>query len=143
MPDVFISYASDILADTNNGLNRAELVKQCNKYAIKYGVDIPVATTDWGDFGKKVKNKRTEMYQNLSAFSGRQQFNIINEISELPFFADNCEAKELHKLLLERYSAYSDCAESMNNEQRNYGSIIFLMGLSPKWFRLSPSCRHP
>ena len=25
----------------------------------------------------------------------------------------------------------------------NFGSIIFLMGLSPKWFRLSPSCRHP
>lgn len=74
------------MADTNKGLNRAELVKQCNKYAIKYGVDIPVATTDWGDFGKKVKNKRTAMYQNLSAFSGKQQFNIIKEISELPFF---------------------------------------------------------
>ena len=93
LPDVFVSYAADILADTNKGLNRAELVKQCNKYAIKYGVDIPVATTDWGDFGKKVKNKRTAMYQNLSAFSGKQQFKIIKEISELPFFSDNSEAK--------------------------------------------------
>lgn len=77
-------------------MNRAESVKQCNKYAIKYGVDIPIATTDWGDFGKKVKNKRTAMYQNLSSFSGEQQFSIIKEIAELPFFANNPEAKELH-----------------------------------------------
>ena len=101
-------------------MNRAELVKQCNKYAIKYGVDIPVATTDWGDFGKKVKNKRTAMYQNLSAFSGKQQFKIIKEISELPFFSDNGEAKELHKLLLERYSSYSEQEEIMNTEKKNY-----------------------
>ena len=120
LPDVFVSYAADILADTNKGLNRAELVKQCNKYAIQYGVDIPVATTDWGDFGKKVKNKRTAMYQNLSAFSGKQQFKIIKEISELPFFSDNSEAKELHKLLLERYSSYSDQEEIMNAEKKNH-----------------------
>ena len=75
------------MADTTQGLNRAELVKQCNKYAIKYGVDIPIATTDWGDFGKKVKN--------------------------------NPEAKELHKLLLERYSSYSDIVtEDKKMEQR-------------------------
>ena len=41
LPDVFILYASDILADTKKGLNRAEIVKQFNKYAIKFGVDIP------------------------------------------------------------------------------------------------------
>ena len=83
-------------------------------------MDIPVATTDWGDFGKKVKNKRTAMYQNLSAFSGKQQFKIIKEISELPFFSDNSEAKELHKLLLERYSSYSEQEEIMNTEKKNY-----------------------
>ena len=83
-------------------------------------MDIPVATTDWGDFGKKVKNKRTAMYQNLSAFSGKQQFKIIKEISELPFFSDNSEAKELHKLLLERYSSYSDQEEIMNAEKKNH-----------------------
>lgn len=107
------------MADTTQGLNRAELVKQCNKYAIKYGVDIPIATTDWGDFGKKVKNKRTAMYQNLSSFSGEQQFSIIKEIAELPFFANNPEAKELHKFLLERYSSYSDIVtEDKKMEQR-------------------------
>ncbi|RHV36735.1 TIR domain-containing protein [Ruminococcus sp. OM05-10BH] len=119
------------MADTNKGLKRAELVKLCNKYAIKYGVDIPVATTDWGDFGKKVKNKRTAMYQNLSVFSGEQQFNIIKEISELPIFSDNSEVKELHKFLLERYSSYSECAESITTEERNYASdakcpIVFI-----------------
>lgn len=34
LPDVFISYAADVLVDTTQGLNRTELVKQCNKYAI-------------------------------------------------------------------------------------------------------------
>lgn len=60
------------------------------------------------------------MYQNLSAFSGKQQFKIIKEISELPFFSDNSEAKELHKLLLERYSSYSDQEEIMNAEKKNH-----------------------
>jgi len=101
-------------------LNRAELVKQCNKYAIKYGVDIPIATTDWGDFGKKVKNKRTAMYQNLSSFSGKQQFSIIKELSELSFFENNTEAKELHRLLMERYRSYSDIiTEDKMMEQRH------------------------
>lgn len=119
MPDVFILYASDILADTKKGLNRAEIVKQFNKYAIKFGVDIPISTTDWGDFGKKVKNKRSAMCQNLSSFSGRQQFYILKELLELPFFENNIEAQELHKLLLERYISYSDIiADDKKVEQR-------------------------
>lgn len=108
LPQAFISYAAEILADTKTGLNRAELVKQCTKYAVKYGVDIPVATTDWGDFGRKVKNKRTAMFDNLSVFSKQQQYDIIKELTELPFFSDNNEARQLHKILLERYGNTKD-----------------------------------
>lgn len=108
LPQAFISYAADILADTSTGLNRAELVKQCTKYAVKYGVDIPVSTTDWGDFGSKVKNKRTAMFDNLSAFSKEEQYVIIKELTELPFFSNNDEAHQLHEILIERYGAISE-----------------------------------
>ena len=43
--------------------------------------------------------------------------------------------------------ASRDTSEAASEEMVAFedylGSIIFLMGLSPKWFRLSPSCRHP
>ena len=103
LPESFISYSAGVLADTKTGLNRAELVKQCTKYAVKYDVNIPVATTDWGDFGSKVKSKRAAMFDNLSAFSKEQQYVIIKELAELPFFANNDEARQLHKMLLEKY----------------------------------------
>lgn len=119
LPDVFIQHAANILADTTNGLNRSEIIKQCNKYAITYGVDIPIATTDWEDFGKKVKNKRTALYQNLSAFSGEQQFSIIKELSELPLFSCNEDALALHKLLLEKYSSYANIIGDKNLDKYN------------------------
>lgn len=57
------------------------------------------------------------MYQNLSAFSGKQQFTIIKELSELPFFAYNEEAKGLHGLLLERYSSYANITGDKNMDR--------------------------
>ena len=32
----FISYASDILADTNHGLSGTQIVKYCNSYAVDF-----------------------------------------------------------------------------------------------------------
>ena len=70
LPDSFISYAADVLADTNKGLSGGQIVKNCNSYAIDFGVDIPIASPDFGKFGRIVPNKRTALYKNLAAFTG-------------------------------------------------------------------------
>ena len=78
-------------------------------------MDIPVATTDWGDFGSKVKNKRTALFQNLSVFSKEQQFIIIKEMSELPIFSENEEVHQLHSVLIERYGQNKKTVTSIQN----------------------------
>lgn len=107
LPEVFVKYAADTLADTNNGLSGSQIVKYCNLYAVDFGVDIPVATTDWGKFGSKVPNKRTALKRNLDAFSGRQQFTIIKELSELAMFQDNTAVQELKTKLFDRYAEFA------------------------------------
>ena len=59
--DAFISYASDMLADTNRGLSGAQIVKYCNSYAVDFGVNIPVTSPDFGKFGSIIPNKRTAL----------------------------------------------------------------------------------
>ena len=107
LPDAFVSYASDVLAETNSGLSGGQIVKCCNEYAVEFGVDIPITSPDFGKFGSIVPNKRTTLHRNLSAFSGQQQFVIIKELSDLPLFKNNKAAAELRKTLNERYSSFS------------------------------------
>ena len=105
--DVFISHASDILADTNSGLSGSQIVKECNSYAIDFNVAIPIASPDFGKFGSIVPNKRTALYKNLREFSGTQQFAIIKEMCELPTFEGNDKAKSLKNMLFQRYPRFS------------------------------------
>ena len=89
--DSFISYAADILGDTNRGLSGSQIVKHCNSYAVDFDVKIPITSYDFGKFGKIVPNKRTALYKNLHEFNGKQQFAIIEEPCELPIFEENEE----------------------------------------------------
>lgn len=105
--DVFISHASDILADTNSGLSGSQIVKECNSYAIDFNVAIPITSPDFGKFGSIVPNKRTALYKNLREFNGKQQFTIIKELCELPYLEKKEQIIELKKKLFERYSRFS------------------------------------
>lgn len=107
LPDVFVSHASNVLAETNSGLSGGQIVKYCNSYAVDFGVDIPITSPDFGKFGSIVPNKRTALHRNLSAFNGQQQFVIIKELSELPLFENNPDAIGLRKTLIERYASFS------------------------------------
>ena len=108
LPDVFVSYAADTLAETNSGLTGAQIVKYCNSYAVDFGVDIPITSSNFGSFGSLVPNKRTALYRNLSVFNGQQQFVIIKELCELPLFENNSAVAELKKRLFERHSPKGD-----------------------------------
>lgn len=105
--ETFISYASDILADTNQGLTGTQIVKYCNIYAVDFGVKIPITSPDFGKFGSIVPNKRTALYKNLREFNGQQQFVIIKELCELAQFESNSSVQELKKRLIERFSRFS------------------------------------
>ena len=105
--ETFISYASDILADTKYGLTGAQIVKYCNSYAVDFGVNIPITSPDFGKFGSIVPNKRTALYKNLREFSGQQQFVIIKDLCDLLQFESNSHVQELKKRLIERFSRFS------------------------------------
>lgn len=105
--NAFISYASEILADTNNGLSGSQIIKYCNSYAVDFAVNTPVTSPDFGKFGSIIPNKRTALYKNLSVFSGRQQFTIIKELCEIPLFKDNQDVQNLKKTLFTRFSRFA------------------------------------
>ncbi len=105
--DSFLNYASELLADTNNGLSGSQIVKYCNGYAIKFGKEIPVSSADFGKFGSIVPNKRTALLKNLKAFNAEQQFLIIKELCDLEKFSDSPEIKQLRTMLFSRYGQLS------------------------------------
>lgn len=107
LDDVFISHASDILADTNSGMSGSQIIKECNSYAIDFDVSIPITSPDFGKFGSIVPNKRTALYKNLREFNGKQQFTIIKELCELPIFRGNSNVEELKTKLFQRYGKFS------------------------------------
>lgn len=103
LDDAFLSYASDILADTNYGMSGAQIVKYSNSYAIDFGVNIPITSSDFGKFGSIVPNKRTALYKNLQAFNAVQQFAIIKDLCDIPLFAENDKVIDLKIKLYTRY----------------------------------------
>ena len=102
--DVFLRYASDILADTNTGLTGSKIIKFCNGYAIEYNVNIPITTPQFSDL---VPNKRTALYKNLVEFNGYQQFKIIKELCEIDELSNNENVQKLKTQLYERFSRFN------------------------------------
>ena len=97
IPEVFVSHASDILA---SGLSGSQIIKITAAYAVELNVDLPHPTYPFSKIGT---NKRTALFQNLMAFSGKKQYRIIKEMCENPSIAPKGEAAEL-KIKLLRYS---------------------------------------
>lgn len=98
LDDSFLTYASNILAETNSGLSGMKIVEHCNSYAITFNRIIP-----YGCYPFDAPNKRTALKENLRAFESAEQFRIIKELSELPDFSDNEQAKVLRLTLYKRY----------------------------------------
>ena len=92
LDDAFLSYACDILADTNYGLNGIKIVEYCNSYAIDYNRKIP-----YGSYPFDALNKRTALKENLRVFDAPEQFKIIKLMS------DKEKVKELKVNLFTRY----------------------------------------
>ena len=102
LDDSFITYACDILGETNTGLSGMKIVEYCNSYAITFNRIIP-----YGVYPNEAPNKRSSLRDNLRVFSDVEQFRIIKELCELPCFQNNERATELKNKLFARYGILS------------------------------------
>ena len=98
LDDAFLTYACDILADTNTGLSGMKIVEYCNSYAIDYNRKTP-----YGAYPFDAPNKRTALKENLRVFEAAEQFRIIKELCEIPALCDIEKVKELKIKLFTRY----------------------------------------
>ena len=77
--NVFLTYASDVLAETQSGLTATQIGKYFSAKSLDYNVEIPHYKAPFVD----VANKRTAFLENLQKFNSTQQFEIIHELSEI------------------------------------------------------------
>lgn len=95
----FLTYASDVLAETVKGLSGTKIVKYFVSKSVDYGVEIPHSKTPLTD----VPNKRTAFLENIERFSPAQQFEIIDELTEHKDLTEIEEVKQLKQKLHSQY----------------------------------------
>lgn len=105
--NVFLTYASDILADTEKGLTSTQIGKYFSAKSLDYNVDIPFHKPPFND----VPNKRTAFLENLKKFNTKQQFEIINELIERLYHLEI--VKDLKIKLYSQYPEYIPQGQSV------------------------------
>ena len=79
IPSMFLTHASDVLGDTNDGLSGSNIVKAFTGHAFDLNVNIPHSSYPFD-----APNKRTALLENLRQFQPAQQYKIIRELCEHP-----------------------------------------------------------
>jgi len=102
----FLSYLTDELADTNTGLSGSQIVRITLGYAQQYGVELPHPRYPFD-----APNKRTALFENLSQFSGPQQYRILTELIDHPSFSDE-KRQQLAQLKLRLVSDYGHLSDA-------------------------------
>jgi hypothetical protein len=96
---VFITYASDILANSEYGLTGTEIGKYFSAKSIDYNVEIPFHKPPFTG----VPNKRTAFLENLIQFNDKQRFDFISELLEHDRLSQIDNIKELKNKLYTNY----------------------------------------
>lgn len=100
MKEEFLTWSSNVLADTEKGLTGAEVIEHCCNYATRFNVDISIKKTPL----PRQYKKSEALKLNLQSFEDEQKFIIINELCDLDKFKDIDGVKEVKKRLIEQYS---------------------------------------
>lgn len=100
MDTPFITFASDVLAETKEGLSGSKIAEYCTAYAEKFNVKIPYASYP---FPESLPNKRTALRENILAFKEEQRFIILKELCQLPELKEIEAVKGLKIRLFSRY----------------------------------------
>ena len=87
IPIPFLARAADVLGHTSSGLSGRAIVTAFLRYGERWDVNVPYPETLDG------VNKRNGILESLKAFSGEQQFIIIDELTEHSSFAVGAPSK--------------------------------------------------
>lgn len=100
--NIFLTHASDVLAETQYGLTATQIAKFFSAKSLDLNVNILHFKAPFTD----VPNKRTAFLENLQNFSSQQQFEILEELIEKhPEIPGVAELKS--KLLAQKPDAYN------------------------------------
>lgn len=113
IPPTFLQHAADILADTNSGLSGANIIKLTVAYAVEFDVAVPHPTYPFSP-----TNKRTALFDNLSAFTPAQQYLIIRDLCDHPSFGFGTKDAR-HNLKVKLAKNYSHLAPSLSATEVN------------------------
>ncbi len=107
IPATFVTYAANILGDTDKGLTGSKIVQITVAHAVDHNVSLPHPTYPFSKLGV---NKRTALFQNLMPFSSNLRYKIIKEMCGHPdILARNKE--EAQKLKIKLFSKYGQFDE--------------------------------
>jgi hypothetical protein len=87
IPFPFLARAADVLGHTSSGLSGRVIVTAFLEYGERWDVNVPYPETLEG------VNKRNGVLESLKAFSGEQQFIIIDELTQHSSFAVGSPSK--------------------------------------------------
>jgi len=125
----FLTYACEVIANTENGLSGSEIVKISSQFSAKYDVEIPHYKYPFD-----CPNKRTALYENLIKFSPKQQFEILMDIIDSEKSSRNDQEK-IRLLKVKLLSKYSYLGSIENTELETYE----LVEDTKHWLSLYPS----
>ena len=125
----FLTYACEVIANTENGLTGSEIVKISILFSTKFDVDIPHYKYPFN-----CPNKRTALFENLLKFSPKQQFEILMDIIDSEKSAKNDQDK-IRLLRVKLLSKYSHLGSIKNTELETYE----LVEDTKHWLSLYPA----
>ena len=100
--EAFITYAADILGDTNNGLSGKEIVSLCAQHAVKHEIHIPYPSNSVTN----LPSKRIVLRKNLEVFTPVQQYSLIQALCK-ELHNKNPDYAEVQTLLGKLVAQYS------------------------------------
>jgi len=101
IPEHFVSYAAQILADTTKGLTGQQIIKITASHAVDSDVELKYPAYP---FPKMGTSKSTALYGNLMSFSAKKRYEIIEEMCNHPRWdPDNKEIGKLKVKLIDKY----------------------------------------
>ncbi|MCW9050948.1 MAG: hypothetical protein OQJ91_01315 [Motiliproteus sp.] len=110
---MFLTRASDVLGDTDDGLSGSNIVKAFTSYAFDLDVNIPHASSPFD-----APNKRTALLENLRRFEPKDQYRIIKELCEHPNLPQPVP-DAVSNLKIQLIARYSDQFGEVSSETLN------------------------
>lgn len=115
MPATFVTYAADILGNTERGLSGPQIIKITAAHAVDCDARLPHPTYP---FSKPGVNKATALFQNLMAFRPSDRYRVIKEMCAHPAIQSR-QKDEAQKLKLKLCTKYGHLDDGRSSDAVN------------------------